>query len=90
LKRRYDTRLEDEKITGRSTINLPLSFSPCMCGICMNIVSGFDCKQRIARRGRGGGGVWGLKGLWRRKKDRDRRRFFRRKKGGREGGSSGF
>jgi len=56
----------------------------------MNIVSGFDCKQRIARRGRGGGGVWGLKGLWRKKKDRDRRRFFRRKKGGREGGSSGF
>jgi hypothetical protein len=33
----------------------------------MNIVSGFDCKQRIARRG---GGVWGLKGLWRKKKDR--------------------
>jgi hypothetical protein len=62
LKRRYDTRLEDEKITGRSTINLPLSFSPCMCGICMNIVSGFDCKQRIARRGRGGGGV-GFKGV---------------------------
>jgi len=33
-----------------------------MCGICMNIVSGFDCKQRIARRGRGGGGV-GFKGV---------------------------